>query len=99
MTTDDHSFHRTDDDRLDARALVLLTLVAAAAGVVAGFVGGAFRWLLTRLDDWRGGLSRWPSRLRPRLPRRGLPSRCHAQREAESNTSKPSNVDKPSHPR
>lgn len=59
MTTDDHSFHRTDDDRLDARALVLLTLVAAAAGVVAGFMGGAFRWLLTRLDAWRVDVVDW----------------------------------------
>ncbi|MGV9858585.1 chloride channel protein [Gordonia sp. NPDC003425] len=53
------SLHRPDSEDLDARSLIWLTLIAAAAGAVAGFVGGAFRWMLMRADEWRGDIVDW----------------------------------------
>ncbi|WP_279103809.1 chloride channel protein [Gordonia bronchialis] len=41
------------------RHLLGLPILAAGAGVVSGFVGGAFRWLLERLDAWREHLVVW----------------------------------------
>ena len=63
MSHSDHAgFHRVEHERLDARTLVLLTLVAAAAGAVTGFVGGGFRWLLEHIDAWRvGTVLNWTS--------------------------------------
>ena len=56
MSHSDHAgFHRVEQERLDVRALVVLTLIAAAAGAVTGFVGGGFRWLLEHIDIWRTG--------------------------------------------
>src|SRR5215204_2604960 len=42
-----------------AGGLVLLCLSAAIAGVLIGFVGGAFRWCLERAADGRGDVLDW----------------------------------------
>lgn len=41
------------------RVLVWLTIVAGIAGAFAGIVGGSFRWLLIRADEWRADLIDW----------------------------------------
>ena len=43
--------------------LLLVCLVAIAAGVVIGFVGGAFRWWLQRADVLRTDMAEWAHRL------------------------------------
>lgn len=44
----------TDDEPHEStRGLVLLCLLATGAGIVVGFVGGAFRWCLRRADIFR----------------------------------------------
>lgn len=58
-TPEEHGFHRPDSELLDARVLLSLTVVAALAGVVSGFVGGSFRWLLQHADDERLHLIDW----------------------------------------
>lgn len=42
-----------------SRTLFYLTFLAVLAGVAAGFVGGAFRWLLIRTDGLRADLAAW----------------------------------------
>ncbi|MET0811677.1 MAG: ClC family H(+)/Cl(-) exchange transporter [Microbacterium sp.] len=42
-----------------ARVLVVLGCLAIAAGVLIGFIGGAFRWLLLHADAVRVHLSEW----------------------------------------
>lgn len=41
------------------RTLYYLTLLAVIAGVLAGFTGGAFRWVLVKTDAARSDLARW----------------------------------------
>ncbi|MDQ1130812.1 chloride channel protein [Microbacterium sp. SORGH_AS_0888] len=41
------------------RSLLVLVVVCAVAGVLAGLVGGAFRWLLERADAVRSGIAEW----------------------------------------
>jgi chloride channel protein, CIC family len=48
-----------DDDLLTGRTLWVILLLAVIAGAVAGFLGGAFRWLLEHIDAWRGELVEW----------------------------------------
>ncbi|MCF8610504.1 ClC family H(+)/Cl(-) exchange transporter [Gordonia sp. HY285] len=43
--------------------LVRLCIVAAVAGVIIGFVGGAFRWCLSHLDRWRVDMLDWADTL------------------------------------
>lgn len=48
-----------DEPRESLRGAVLVCVTAAIAGVVIGFVGGAFRWLLEAADRVRGELVGW----------------------------------------
>ncbi|MDY6810480.1 MAG: ClC family H(+)/Cl(-) exchange transporter [Actinomycetota bacterium] len=48
-----------DDAILTGRTLWVILLLAACAGAVAGFLGGAFRWTLERVDHWRAELIEW----------------------------------------
>ncbi len=41
------------------RLFLVLSALALAAGIVIGFLGGAFRWLLTQAEHLRDGLSSW----------------------------------------
>lgn len=41
------------------RTLYYLTLLAVLAGVLAGFTGGAFRWVLVKTDAARADLAQW----------------------------------------
>lgn len=41
------------------RTLFYLTFLALVAGILAGFTGGAFRWLLAESDALRTDLARW----------------------------------------
>ncbi|NED61521.1 ClC family H(+)/Cl(-) exchange transporter, partial [Streptomyces sp. SID10244] len=41
------------EDILTGRTLWVILVLAAIAGALAGFVGGAFRWLLEHTDRWR----------------------------------------------
>ncbi|MGB6245156.1 ClC family H(+)/Cl(-) exchange transporter [Gordonia sp. (in: high G+C Gram-positive bacteria)] len=41
------------------RVLIALAVVAAVAGALTGVVGGAFRWLLVRAEDWRSTVLDW----------------------------------------
>lgn len=51
---------RDPDDSLgDRRTLLLLTLAAVVAAVGIGFVGGVFRWCLSRADVLRADLLEW----------------------------------------
>ncbi len=64
MTAPEHSDPVVADEPEDSmRGAVLICVTAAVAGVVIGFVGGAFRWLLEKADrlrlefvDWAYGL-------------------------------------------
>lgn len=48
-----------DSDFPGARVLVILGLVALAAGALTGLVGGAFRWMLTWTEGRRADLVEW----------------------------------------
>lgn len=41
------------------RGIGILCVLAIVAGVVIGFVGGAFRWCLREADEWRVEMLRW----------------------------------------
>ncbi|AZG46478.1 ClC family H(+)/Cl(-) exchange transporter [Gordonia insulae] len=47
------------DDILTGHTLWVILVLAALAGAVAGFVGGAFRWLLEHMDRWRADIVDW----------------------------------------
>ncbi len=51
--------HSVDDHMLVGRTLWAILIIAAAAGAVAGLVGGAFRWALERTDRWRTDMVEW----------------------------------------
>lgn len=38
---------------------MLIAVLAVVAGLAAGAVGGAFRWVLDRADAWRSALAEW----------------------------------------
>ncbi|WP_419229973.1 ClC family H(+)/Cl(-) exchange transporter [Gordonia sp. CPCC 205515] len=48
-----------DDDLLVGRTLWIMLGLAVIAGAVAGFVGGAFRWVLEHSERWRTELLDW----------------------------------------
>lgn len=50
------------DSEDSSRGLMLLCGVALIAGVVTGFVGGAFRWCLQMADRWRIDVLEWVDR-------------------------------------
>ncbi len=52
-----------DPEGQDLRGLVIISLVAALAGLVVGIVGGYFRKLLIDGDDLRGSFLDWAHRL------------------------------------
>ncbi|WP_164473888.1 ClC family H(+)/Cl(-) exchange transporter [Gordonia insulae] len=43
--------------------MVLLCVLAVAAGIAIGFVGGVFRWCLRHLDQWRVDVLQWSADL------------------------------------
>ncbi|MGC4964301.1 ClC family H(+)/Cl(-) exchange transporter [Gordonia sp. DT218] len=47
------------EDILTGRTLWVILVLAAIAGALAGFVGGAFRWLLEHTEQWRGDMVDW----------------------------------------
>lgn len=51
----------TDDDEPDLppRVLWLIPLLAIVAGILSGLVGGAFRWLLQRVETWQTHMAEW----------------------------------------
>lgn len=53
----------TDEPSISARELAVICLVAAVAGALIGFVGGAFRWCLERADAARIDLLSWAHEL------------------------------------
>nr|EMP10600.2 voltage-gated chloride channel [Gordonia sp. NB41Y] len=58
---DESPTHDPGDPDVDptTRVVVWMTLLAAVAGVITGFVGGAFRWLLVRADRLRLDIVAW----------------------------------------
>lgn len=50
---------RADSEFPGNRMLFYLSFLALIAGLAAGLIGGAFRWLLTRTEGLRTELSRW----------------------------------------
>ena len=58
--TPEHEMGTADDSM---RGAVLICVTATLAGVVIGFVGGAFRWLLDAADRLRLDLVDWADRL------------------------------------
>ncbi len=51
--------HSTHTDRSDVRGLIIVSLVAGAAGLIVGIVGGYFRWFLLKADELRLSFLNW----------------------------------------
>src|SRR5690349_8086600 len=52
-----------DESHDSARTWLVVCLTAVAAGVVIGFVGGAFRWCLQRAENLGVDLAGWAHRV------------------------------------
>lgn len=48
-----------EEPERSSRALLLVPVLATIAGVVAGVVGGTFRWLLEHAEAWREDMVEW----------------------------------------
>lgn len=48
-----------DDEILHGRTLYIMLGLAVVAGAIAGFVGGAFRWVLEHSERWRTHMLDW----------------------------------------
>lgn len=56
MTAADELPGQADDSM---RGSIHICVTATVAGVLIGFVGGAFRWCLEKADEWRGDFVDW----------------------------------------